>query len=245
LARWPHVPAERHDTTGADIDVGLGIEHFGSRFPPVEGDGPIVALPSGGCRRFEGEVRIRGWREPAMCKRAALADQDEIVQHVRLCSSDPPGTTPPAFTRAPLTLVDGAEVADGGVARVRSKNALTRWGFGREPGTVTLRRRPKYSAQASGRFRPAPHLGPQPDECALQLDDGLREVGVASAPVVDEVGALHVEAFSDFGGAYEFVDVHLPAHDPETRTNSLGGLRLIVREDYAAIDHTHYRRDIP
>jgi hypothetical protein len=59
----------------------------------------------------------------------------------------------------------------------------------------------------------------------------LREVGVASAPVVDQVGALHPEAFSDFGGAYEFVDVHLPAHDPETRTNPLGGLRLIVRKD--------------
>jgi hypothetical protein len=41
---------------------------------------------------------------------------------------------------------------------------------------------------------------------------------MASAPVVDEVGALHAEALSDLGSAYEVIDVDLLSH-----ARTLGG----------------------
>jgi hypothetical protein len=85
-----------------------------------------------------------------------------------------------------------------------------------------------FLAQATGSLRPLFDIRPQPDECAAQLEDGWREVGMPAAPVVDEVRSLDAKALGNFCRAHQIIDVHLSAHGPRLEDPGTSRLRSIV-----------------
>lgn len=61
---------------------------------------------------------------------------------------------------------------------------------------------------------PGRDVGPRPDVTEGKPCNGLREVGVSAAPVVDNAGALGAEAGRDLAGTDEIVGIHHSSHDP-------------------------------
>ena len=68
------------------------------------------------------------------------------------------------------------------------------------------------SRDSAGLRCPFLDVGPIPDQCRLELCNGLREVVVARAPVVDGLGSSHIETICDLGGAHELLGVNTSTH---------------------------------
>ena len=65
---------------------------------------------------------------------------------------------------------------------------------------------------ATGGSRPGLDVRPEPDVSVAEEGDGFGEILVTSAPVVDDLWSLDVEATCDPGGIHQVVDVHLSSH---------------------------------
>lgn len=60
----------------------------------------------------------------------------------------------------------------------------------------------RSNLESAGRAGPALDIPPVPKQNSLKFNYRLREFGVAATPIMDQVGSLHIQAFSDFGCSY-------------------------------------------
>ena len=80
---------------------------------------------------------------------------------------------------------------------------------------------PELLSPTSG-SSPGLDVRPEPDMSMAEEGDGFGEILVTSAPVVDDLRSLDVEATCDLGGIHQVVDVHLSSHSADgTRGVSL------------------------
>jgi len=76
---------------------------------------------------------------------------------------------------------------------------------------------------------------PRPHERLSQLRDGLGEVGVPPAPIVDDLRPFDADAFGDLSRAYKLVHVDPPTHAGTLRTPGIlraDRLRMAIRKRY-------------
>jgi hypothetical protein len=64
----------------------------------------------------------------------------------------------------------------------------------------------------TGAPRPRLDVAPRPNQRCLKLGHGLREVGVPTTPVMDDLRSLDPEPLRYLMGAHQVVDIHLSSH---------------------------------
>jgi hypothetical protein len=70
------------------------------------------------------------------------------------------------------------------------------------------------ASESAGPARPLLDVGPRPNEGLPKVRDGLGEVRVTPAPVVDGLAVRESESLSDLRGSDELRHIHLSAHSP-------------------------------